>query len=182
MTDSTLGLHSLATMARVLGTSEPLPVVLELAAEGARFTLNAASVSISRYDADNGLLRTVINVGDLAPVEQRWPEDETYTVTRWPELAEVMEYGATRIDSVGDLHTDPREQELLKRLGKAASVTAALIVDDEVWGEFYATRGHGHPPFDDEAEHFVEVLVALVGGAISRALREKDLVEAAGHS
>ncbi len=180
MTESTLGLHSLATMARVLGTSEPLPVVLELAAEGARLTLNAATVSISRYEADHGILRTVINVGDLAPVEERWPEDETYTVTRWPELAEVMEYGATRTDCLEDPHTDPRERQLLKRLGKSASVTAALIVDNEVWGEFYATRAHGHPPFDDEAEHFVEVLVALVGGAISRSLREDVIVEAAG--
>ncbi len=180
VSDSTLGLHSLATMARVLGTSEPLHVVLELAAEGARLTLNAASVSISRHDPEAGALRTLINVGELAPTEKRWPEDETYAVARWPELAEVLDYGTTRTDSLGDPRLDPREQELLRRLGKASSVTSAIIVDNEVWGEFYATRGFGHPPFDEHAQNFVEVLVALVGGAISRALREKDLVEAAG--
>src|SRR5688572_4548677 len=84
--DPTLGLHSLATMARLLGRSQPLKGVLEVAAEGARLSLNAATVSISRFDAGDGALHTAINVGDLAPSEQRWPVDETYPVTRWPEL------------------------------------------------------------------------------------------------
>jgi len=180
MTDSTLGLNGLATMARVLGSSEPLRVVLELAAEGSRMTLNAASVSISRYDVDAGVLRTMINVGELAPGEERWPEDETYAVSRWPELSEVLEYGATRTDSIGNPNLDPQEQELLDRLGKGSSVTAALIVDNQVWGEFYATRAIGQPDFGEDATHYVEVLVALVGGAISRALREKDLVAGTG--
>jgi GAF domain-containing protein len=177
--ESTLGLHGLATMARVLGTSESLNVVLELAAEGARLTLHAASVSISRYDQEHGVLRAMINVGDLAPSETRWPEDETYAVARWPELARVLEYGATRTDSIKDPHLDPQERELLVRLGKTSSVTAAVIVDNEVWGELYATRGFGQPKFDEQAEHYVEVLVALIGGAISRALREERLTDAA---
>lgn len=179
--DPTLGLHSLATMARLLGRSQPLKGVLEVAAEGARLSLNAATVSISRYTEDDGALHTTINVGDLAPTEQRWPEDETYPVTRWPELQEVIEYGATRTDTLDDPHCDPRERELLVRLDKGASVTAAVIVDDKVWGEFYATRHVGHSPFGDKSVNYVDVLVALLGGAISRALREADLVEGAGH-
>lgn len=175
--DPTLGLHSLATMARLLGRSQPLDGVLEAASEGARLSLNAATVSISRYDTTDQALHTSINVGDLAPVEERWPEDEIYPVRRWPELLEVIEYGATRTDSLGDPHCDPRERELLTRLGKGSSVTAAVLVDDRVWGEFYATRHVGHPPFGDRSVHYVEVLSALLGGAISRALRESDLLQ-----
>ena len=175
-TDPTLGLHSLATMARVLGRSQPLTDVLEVAAEGARLTLGAASVSISRYDADDAALRTVINVGDLGPSEVRWPHDEIYPVTRWPELAEVLRHGGTRVDRRDDPQGDPRERDLLTRLGKGCSVTASVIVDDQVWGEFYATRHLGHVPFGDQAVDYVEVLVALLGGAISRALREADLL------
>ena len=178
--DPTLGLHSLATMARLLGRSQPLEGVLEAAAEGARLSLNAASVSISRYDTTDRALHTLINVGDLSPSEERWPQDELYPVPRWPELQEVIEYGATRADDLDDPHCDPRERELLDRLGKGSSVTAAVIVDDQVWGEFYATRHVGHPPFGDRSVHYVEVLVALLGGAISRALREADLVREAG--
>ena len=179
--DPTLGLHSLATMARLLGRSQPLNGIIEVASEGARLSLNAATVSVSRYDATDGALHTLINVGDLAASEERWPTDEVYPVTRWPELQEVIEYGATRTDSVEDPHCDPRERELLTRLEKGCSVTAAVIVDDQVWGEFYATRHVGHAPFGDKSVNYVDVLVALLGGAISRALREADLVEEARH-
>jgi len=179
--DPTLGLHSLATMARLLGRSQPLRGVLEVASEGARLSLNAATVSISRFDAGEAALRTLINVGDLAASEERWPDNETYPVTRWPELQEVLEYGTTRTDSLDDPHCDPRERELLTRLDKGSSVTAAVIVDEQVWGEFYATRHVGHLPFGDRSVDYVEVLIALLGGAISRAQREADLVEEARH-
>ena len=175
--DSTLGLHSLATMAKVLGRSRPLLEVLEVAAEGARLSLNAASASVSRYVPEEGALRTLINVGDLAPDEQRWPVDEIYPVTRWPELREVIELGATRTDARDDPRCDARERDLLIRLGKGCSITAAIVVDDEVWGEFYATRRAGHPAFGDQSVNYVDVLVALMGGAISRALREESLVQ-----
>lgn len=178
--DSTLGLHSLATMARVLGRSQPLREVLEVAAEGARLSLNAATASVSRYNGDEGALQTLVNVGDLAHDEERWPVQEVYPVTRWPELREVIELGATRTDSLDDPHCDPRERNLLSRLGKGSSITAAIVVDDVVWGEFYATRRVGHPPFGDQSVSYVDVLVALLGGAISRALREESLVRDAG--
>ena len=179
--DPTLGLHSLATMARLLGRSQPLRGVLEVASEGARLSLTAATVSISRYDEGASALRTLVNVGDLAPVEQRWPEDEVYPVSRWPALQEVLEYGATRTDTLDDPSCDPRERDLLTSLEKGSSVTAAVLVDDVVWGEFYATRHVGHPPFGDQSVNYVDVLVALLGGAISRANREADLERQAGH-
>jgi GAF domain-containing protein len=166
-------------MARLLGRSQPLRGVIEVASEGARLSLTAATVSISRYQEDDAALHTLINVGDLAPSEQRWPEDETYPVTRWPQLQEVIEYGATRTDSIDDPMCDPRERELLTSLEKGSSVTAAVIVDDLVWGEFYATRHVGHPPFGDRSVNYVDVLVALLGGAISRSIREAALVEEA---
>jgi GAF domain-containing protein len=179
--DQTLGLHSLATMARLLGRSQPLRDVLEVAAEGTRLSLNAATVSISRYNGDAGVLRTLINVGDLAPVEQRWPEEEIYPVTRWPELQEVLDSSATRTDALDDPQCDPRERALLNQLGKGSSITAAIVVEDLVWGEFYATRRAGHPGFGDRSVDYVDVLVALLGGAISRALHEESLVREAGH-
>lgn len=179
--DPTLGLHSLATMARLLGRSQPLGDVLEVAAEGARLSLNAASVSVSRYSTEAAALLTIINVGDLAPDEQRWPEDEVYPVTRWPELREVIDNGSTRTDTVDDPHCDPQERQLLNRLGKGSSITAAIIVEDVVWGEFYATRRPGHPPFGDRSVDYVDVLVALLGGAISRALHEESLAGGTGY-
>ena len=173
MTDPTLGLHSLATMVRVLGQPQPLEQVLELAAEGARLALKAATVSLSRFDVEAGCLRTLINVGNLSPNEVRWPTDETYVVDPWPELAQVLEHGSVRSDSLTDPTIDPRERALLEHLGKGHSISAAVLVDGEVWGEFYATRWRGDPRFADESASYVEVLSALLGSAISRALQEE---------
>ena len=175
MTDPTLGLHSLAAMVRVLGPPQPLKQVLELAAEGGRLALMAASVSISRYDEENGVLRTLVNVGNLSPHEVRWPTDETYAVPRWPELAEVLSNGSVASDSLTDLTIDANERALLEHLGKGHSVTAAVLVDDIVWGELYATRWARQPAFGEESLHYVEVLSALLGGAISRSLDDGDV-------
>lgn len=175
MTDPTLGLHSLATMVRVLGQPQPLEQVLELAAEGARLALKAATVSLSRYDAEAGLLRTLINVGNLSPHEVRWPTDETYAVGKWFELAEILEHGSVRSDSVTDPGSDPKERDLLEHLGKGHSISGAVLVDDVVWGEFYATRWRGDPAFGDESAHYVEVLSALLGGAIARAGKDEHV-------
>src|SRR6476659_9119764 len=45
---------------------------LEVIAEHTRAALGAASLSISRWHRQRGLLHTIINVGDLGPGEQRW--------------------------------------------------------------------------------------------------------------
>ena len=45
--------------------------VLELAAEETRDVLHVSSLSISRWQVEQGILETLINVGDLAPGEDR---------------------------------------------------------------------------------------------------------------
>jgi len=71
-------LRGLAAMARALGRSESLRRTVEIAAEEARRVLDAAAVSLRRHDTDSHLMRTLVNVGDLARGEQRWPEDELH--------------------------------------------------------------------------------------------------------
>ena len=73
LADPAFGLHSLGTMARALSRSTPLNPLLETAAEEALLALRAASVSIGRLEHGGRSLRTLINAGDLAPSEVRWP-------------------------------------------------------------------------------------------------------------
>ena len=180
-TDPAFGLHSLGTMARALSRSTPLHPLLETAAEEALLALRAASVSIGRLDPDGRSLRILINVGDLAPSEDRWPEDEIYDPAEWDRLALVLSDGITRTDHIGADDCDPREAELLKELGKGSSVTAPILVDGRVWGEFYATRYLSQAPFIRAAVDYIDVLMAIVGAAISRSLRESTLEHLAFH-
>ncbi len=52
-------------------------------------------------------------------------------------------------------------------------------MDGRLWGEFYATRHHGEPAFDDLDTAYMEALLAILSGAVSRALREESLEQLA---
>ncbi|MCW2829737.1 MAG: hypothetical protein JWP31_429 [Aeromicrobium sp.] len=179
MTESALGLQSLAAMAHVLMLQQPLEHVLESAAEHACDALGAATVSISRFESDPDLVRTIINVGDLGPGEERWPADEVYLISDDERLARAMLGLTTTLESVDDPACTPTERALLERLGKGSSLAKAIVVDGRVWGEFYATRYRGAQMFDGDAVAYAEVLVAILASAVSRSLRESALEDLA---
>jgi diguanylate cyclase (GGDEF)-like protein len=105
----------------------------------------------------------------------RWPEDEVYTMDEFAGLELVVDDLKTWSWSLDDPDCPESEVKLLRELGKTASLGAPIVVDGSLWGEFYATRSAGQPPFDDVDIAYLEVLVAIVAGAVSRALREESL-------
>ncbi len=179
--DPAFGLRSLGNMARTLSISAPLHPLLETAAEEALGALRAASVSIAQLDEDGRLVRVLINVGDLSADEVRWPVDETYALAEWDRLSAVLTDKITRTDHLGADDCDPMEAELLQSVGKGSSVTAAILVDGRVWGEFYATRHLGEEPFVENSVDYVDALMAILGAGISRSLREATLERLAFH-
>src|SRR5689334_5427607 len=140
-------IRSLADMARALGRSEALFRLLEIAAEEARAAMDAASVSVSRLEHGTMTVRTIVNVGALGPTEERWPDDEVYAMEEFTNLADLAtELRAWRA-SLDDPDSDPTERALLVELGKHCALGAPIIVDGQLWGEFYATRYAGRPDF-----------------------------------
>lgn len=172
-------IRSLAAMARSLSLSQPLEALIETAAEESLRTMLAASVSLSRLVPGSMVVRTIINVGDLAPHEVRWPEDETYAVEEFAALSLVTEGLQTWTMELGQPGMPDSEAELLRSLGKGASLGAPLIVDGRLWGEFYATRHVGEPGFGDLDHAYLEALLAVLSGALSRAAREESLQQLA---
>jgi diguanylate cyclase (GGDEF)-like protein len=173
--DVDLRIHSLGAMARALGRSHPLSTLLEIAAEEARSAIRAATVSVSRLEPGTGVLRTLLNVGDLGPEESRWPEDEVYTLRPDSNLGLVLGELRTWTATVDDASIAPFELELLHALGKRSSLGAPILVDGQLWGEFYATRHHHQTPFSDTDSAYVQALIAILAGAVSRWLREESL-------
>lgn len=174
-----LRIRSLAVMARALGRSEALFRLLEIAAEEARGALYASSVSVSRLEPGTMNVRTIVNVGDLGPHEVRWPEDETYSMVEFVNLELVVDDLQTWAADVERPDCDPKELKLLRELGKGSSIGAPIIVDGQLWGEFYATRHVGEAVFDLDDIAYLEALIAILGGAISRSLREESLEQLA---
>jgi diguanylate cyclase (GGDEF)-like protein len=174
-------IRSLAGMARALGRSEALFRLLEIAADEARTAMRAASVSVSRLVPGTLNVRTIVNVGDLGPDEVRWPEDEVYTIDEFAGLKLVtdgLESWAWHLD---DPDCPAEERRLLLQLEKGSSLGAPLVVDGRLWGEFYATRHVGAPGFDDVDAAYMEALLAILSGSVSRALREESLEQLAYH-
>ena len=168
-------IRSLAVMARALGRSARLEATIEIAAEEAVRALDAACVSVSRLEPGTGDVRTIINVGLLGPGEERWPVAEVYRLEDYAKLATVVEELRGWHAAAGDPLADPAEVDLMRRFGKGSALAAPLLVDGALWGEFYASRLIGEPPFVDDDLAYTEALAAILAGAVSRALREAAL-------
>ena len=121
----------------------------------------------------------MINVGDLGPAEERWPTTEIYSLQDFTQLRSVVESLRTWTYALDDPNVDPQEAELLNALDKSSALGAPLVVDGALWGELYATRGHGHPAFESGETAYFEALAAILSGAISRALHVQSLEEMA---
>ena len=172
-------IRSLAAMARALGRSEALFRLCEIAAEETLEAIGAATVSVSRLEPGSVTVRTIVNVGELGPTEVRWPEDETYTMDAFVNLELVVDDLQTWSAELSDPHCDADERRLLLELGKGCSIGAPIVVDGRLWGEFYATRLPDERGFDRDDEAYLEALIAILAGAISRSLREESLEQLA---
>src|ERR671910_136122 len=84
-----------------------LEEVLELAAERSLEAIGGASLAISRWDMEAGIVRTLVNVGELGPGEERFPKDETYSVDDYPSVARVIREGRSSLAAVDDPDSDP---------------------------------------------------------------------------
>jgi diguanylate cyclase (GGDEF)-like protein len=168
--DSGRRLRSLSALTRAIGSPGSLTDVLEVTAEEARSTLGAASLSISRFEREHAHVRTLVNVGTLAPWEQRRPLDETYPLASYPLAMERLLDGAVHVEVAGDpAARDPAEAALLERLGKGSSAAVPIVVDGTTWGEVYATTELGSPPFTTADIPFLTAIASVVSLAISRA-------------
>lgn len=172
-------LRALVAVATAVGSAPDLAGVLESAAEATREALAVSSVSISRWDRDAHCIRTLINVGDLAPGEDRWPRDESYDLARFPAVASVLDRGLPHRTSIDDPDADVAERELLADLGKAWSAAVPIVLRGTTWGELYVTRAAGIEPLADVDVSFLEVVASQVALALGRAETFSDLQIAA---
>ncbi len=165
--------RSVLGMARAIGSSTDLIEVLAAAAEEARRVVAAATISISRFEVDRRELRTLVNVGDLAPWERPRPVDERYALADYPQAVARIESRSVHVGSIDDLDGDPDEQELMRRMGKGSWGAAPILVDDRVWGELFAATHADEPAFTGADAPFLLAVAGLIGVAVART---QDLI------
>src|SRR5829696_7188855 len=162
-------LRALIDVAAVAAGAHRLEEVLELAAERALEALGGSSLAISRWDMESRVVRTLVNVGELGPGEERFPKDETYSVDDYPSVVTVIREGGSSLAAVDDPETDQAQRDLLARLGKESSLSAPMILGGEPWGELWVTSAPGQPRLTRDDETFLRAIADQLVGAIHRA-------------
>jgi GAF domain-containing protein len=161
--------EALLRVAAAAAGAQDLDDVLEVAAEQARAATGAASLSVSRWEREQGALRTVINVGDLGPGEERYPSGEVYPLKRTPPPSGCCGTAwptSTRSTTRRSIRSAPRACA-----GSARSPRWAvpIVVEGSAWGEVYATTAPGQPRFRSTDVRFLEAVAGQVAVAIGRA-------------
>lgn len=160
-------LRSLLQISQAVLRANYFDEALEVIAEQALVALNAASLSISRWERMDNTLRTLINVGDLGPGEERWPEDERYSVAEDPDLAELLHSGRPYINSVDDQDVDPAAVAVLREVRKECELAVPVMYEDAMWGELWVS-GVGGRRFGPEDVQLLEAIASHVAVAIGR--------------
>ena len=162
-------LRALIDVAAVAARAHRLEEVLELAGERALEAVGAASLSISRWYADEGILRTLVNIGDVSPLEERFPANETYSVEDYPTLTRLMggdEFSAAAVDDPG---TPKPLRDLLEKLGKEACLSVSMMLEGKAWGELEVFTSPGEPRLSEKDASFLRAIADQLVGAIHRA-------------
>jgi len=158
----------LMQVASAAATASGLDELLERTSEAARGAMGAASLSISKWERERSVMRTLVNVGELGPGEDRWPEDETYGLEEHASVDRLLRTAQPYFNAIDDPGSDPQAVALLHSLGKESDIGVPIVVEGEVWGEVWATTAPGSPRFTGRDVRFLEAIAGQLGGVVAR--------------
>jgi diguanylate cyclase (GGDEF)-like protein len=136
--------------------------------------LDASSISISRYEADSGVVRTLRNAGDLAADELERPTDEIYPLSDYPKLWQLVEKLQLWTLAADDDGVDVQEVKLLSSIGKQVAMACPIQTGRRLWGELYATRAELRP-FDESDTAMAQVLAEAFALGVGGLTSAEDL-------
>ncbi|MFF2810610.1 diguanylate cyclase domain-containing protein [Streptomyces sp. NPDC058000] len=160
------------------------------AAQGVRKALGGSFAAISKWERERGQLRVLVNVGELAPGEREFPDDEAYPVHEFSEIVGFLHEqwaggGAPSawVDvAEGEPGGEPSDGPevppgrrgrvaALRRRGRGCCVVAPLVLHGRAWGELYVARRPGEPVFGRADADFATVLAAVTAAGIAQTER-----------
>jgi diguanylate cyclase (GGDEF)-like protein len=173
-------LGALADIARAAWAGSQKDLLVQ-AGESAREALDAASVSISRWDPMAGRGQVLLNDGQLGPDEVQFPEDEVYGEEVFVGLQMLSDQLTGWTTTIDDPASDSVAVDLLNRTGKHCGIGAPIPMDGRIWGELYLTRTADQPCFDASDVDLALVVAAQIGAALATA-QHLDSVDQLAHT
>ncbi|MET8244926.1 GGDEF domain-containing protein [Streptomyces sp. NPDC005202] len=173
-------LAAVVALAQGMAAAHTLRESWRAAALGACRALAGGFAALSVWERERSRLRVLVNVGDRAPEEEEFPEDEAYPVHQFPEITEFLH---ERWASGGELnawvetadgpaagHPEYCHQRVaaLRRRGRGCCVVAPIVLHGRAWGELYVARSAGAAVFDRADADFATVLAAVVAAGIAQ--------------
>jgi diguanylate cyclase (GGDEF)-like protein len=163
----------------------------QVAAGFARDAMGAEFAAISMWERESGRLRVLVNDGLLAPGEEALPEDESYPLGEYPEIAQFLAQrglgqaftpdGLPRAwvqSADGGFANGPdcrARAASLRRRGRACCLVAPILLGGRAWGELYLARMAGRPVFDDAEAEFATVLAAQLSAGLAQSERLEEV-------
>jgi diguanylate cyclase (GGDEF)-like protein len=163
--------EALMRIAAATADAYRLEDVMEQAAEAALEVTAAASLSISRWEPNREAMRTLINVGDLGPGEERFPLDERYSLAENPVLVKLLHDAVPYRTDIDDPAASPAAVALLRSLEKDSDIGVPILLDGEVWGEVWAATAAGARRFDEADSGFLQAIADRLALVLARGER-----------
>ncbi|WP_051943697.1 GGDEF domain-containing protein [Streptacidiphilus rugosus] len=184
-------LRAVVGLAQAMAVAPDARRAAQTGAARARAALDADFAAVSVWEREHGRLRVLVNDGLLAPGEEPLPEDESYPLGEYPEIAQFL---AQR--GLGELFTPdglPRawvqsaeggasngpacraRAASLRRRGRACCLVAPILLGGRAWGELYLARIAGKPVFADHEAEFGTVLAAQISAGLAQSERLEEV-------
>jgi diguanylate cyclase (GGDEF)-like protein len=154
----------------------PYAELLAVPAEHALDRLGATSVGLSRWERDRGILRCLVNVGELPPGDARFPDDEIYQLSEWESVLDLAPWSGATFQ-LDDPDLAPGGRRLLQHYGHRSAVSVPVYVGDRLWGELWATKRT--EPLEPDAVEACTRVAAEVSGMIALAERLEHMARLA---
>jgi diguanylate cyclase (GGDEF)-like protein len=161
-------MRAVLRISQAVAGARHLNQALEIIAEQSLLVLDAASFSISRWERQRGVLRTLINVGALGPGEERWPRDEVYPLTEYRLVTDLLRHGEPYVNSIDDHEPDADAVALITSLEKESELAVPVMVGGAMWGELWAA-GHEGRRFGGRDIQILQAIAAQLSIAIESA-------------
>ncbi len=170
--------EALVAIGAAVRAADSIPDVLVVIAEQARRALGAATVSIGRLDHETRRVEILVNVGDLAPDEERFPADERLDVADRPDLARLFE-GHGGVETVDEGRADDPVVADLRRRGLRSEALWPILIGDTVWGVVLARTPAEGRSLDHDDLATLRLVATHVAAAVAQAARRAEFEQLA---
>ncbi|MEY9849278.1 diguanylate cyclase (GGDEF)-like protein [Streptacidiphilus sp. BW17] len=186
-----LRLRAVVGLAQAMAGAPDARHAAQLGAGRARAAIDADFAAISVWERERGELRVLVNDGLLAPGEEQLPENESYPLGEYPEIARNLAERGLGEDFApdglprawvqsadGGVANGPdcrARAASLRRRGRACCLVAPIVLGGRAWGELYLARIEGKPVFDADEAAYGTVLAAQISAGLAQSERLEEV-------